>query len=367
MNKLNEKKAKIYLKIISNVLLGENFSKKGTFKELCDKLIINIDTIKSNQKVKTGNGDSDGGCIIKKGMVEEYDGYDVRIPEYKFFQQKSEKEWVIHAGIHEFCHACTNILNLVYSKNENGIIVGKELRKNTNGLIKTTDVKTGEFCSQHFYFKLFNETMMDIMTMIAIEHDITKTDKIKDVLTGDIINYNSYFGNFIPLTLLYISAFSNTTNPNYIDAINNENGMVFDEIITDKRQSLYANDFIYGSFCDPLSIEIEFDKYVKKGIFSEISKTMDLYYIKRLNNYDSNFVKYNIKNLVCFLDSKMKDYINREIFTEEYANNIIDNFSIQLNKVLQFYNVELIEKEIQSIKEKGIKISQNSIGTIGLK
>lgn len=62
-------------------------------------------------------------------MVEEYDGYDVRIPEYKFFQQKSEKEWVIHAGIHEFYHACTNILNLVYSKNENGIIVGKELRK----------------------------------------------------------------------------------------------------------------------------------------------------------------------------------------------------------------------------------------------
>ena len=110
-----------------------------------------------------------------------------------------------------------------------------------------------------------------------------------------------------------------------------------------------------------------FDKYVKKGIFSEISKTMDLYYIKRLNNYDSNFVKYNIKNLVCFLDSKMKDYINREIFTEEYANNIIDNFSIQLNKVLQFYNVELTEKEIQSIKEKGIKISQNSIGTVGLK
>ena len=93
LNKLNEKKAKIYLKIISNVLLGENFSKKGTFKELCDKLILNIDTIKSNQKVKTGNGDSDGGCIIKKGMVEEYDGYDVRIPEYKFFQQKSEKEW----------------------------------------------------------------------------------------------------------------------------------------------------------------------------------------------------------------------------------------------------------------------------------
>ena len=48
-------------------------------------------------------------------------------------------------------------------------------------------------------------------------------------------------------------------------------------------------------------------------------------------------------------------------------NIIIDNFSIQLNKVLQFYNVELTEKEIQSIKEKGIKISQNSIGTVGLK
>ena len=54
------------------------------------------------------------------------------------------------------------------SKNPDGIIRNSILYKNHMGMIRESNAKTGELVGQHYYEKMYNETMMDIITSMAI-------------------------------------------------------------------------------------------------------------------------------------------------------------------------------------------------------
>lgn len=355
MDELNENLFLKYLEINTNILLGKKSKKKDLFLATCGRLITSVETIPFGDKVYTETGnEACGMCKVNKEKIEGFETYSLYFYGITDSLQKKEKKFVLYEGIHEVCHACVNILTETSDKHLLGKQVDNELRLNRNGLIGIYDAKTLKPKDEHYYFKMFNETMMDIITTIGMECGIYESGRVDSVLKGSVKGENTRYKEFVPLTLLYISALSNNPNPNYTNIVNEGNGIVYNKTLLANGKRVYTNDFLYGFACDPLYIEDEFDKYTLKDEFKEICKLMDIYYAKNKKKYDDMIVKYSMKYLAKFIHNKLN---NSKLFNKDEQIGILNNFKAQFVKTMLHYNVTFDSDELKWLREIGIEIS----------
>ena len=196
---------------------------------------------------------------------------------------------------------------------------------------------------------------MDIMTTIGINTYMNEDYNVEKILNGDDLGVASYYTRMVPLTLLFISAFSNNPNPNYSNKMKKGKGIVLDETITDKGIKLYTNDFITYSICDPLKIEEIYDKYTDEGNFKIISEIIDLYYFGI--ELDNDKIKNIMLNISKFISNKLSDYVKNNIISNEEAINLNNNYNCMFNKVVEYYGIKFNEKDVESLNRNTILLN----------
>lgn len=270
----------------------------------------------------------------------------------------TQHSFIKHEGSHEFCHAFANLLPLLFSKQPDGIIKNGILCKNHMGMIKETDPTSGKLVGQHYYGKLFNETMMDIITSMGINtFDSSSNNPIDNILKTQYAQWGSSktgYSIFTSLTRLTIAAFSNNGFINYQKIVNSGYG-IFD--ITTKMEngeSYKANDFLYGILFDPLHIEQEFDKFMGQGYYRVFCEYLDRLFITFLEKQKipSEEVKIVMNILPDFLNKKINYYRQHGIIDQNGANQIVGNFNQIWNSMQREYQSFFSQSDIDEIAKK---------------
>ena len=271
----------------------------------------------------------------------------------------SQHSIIKHNGTHEFCHAFADLLPKLFSKQPNGIVKNGIRCKNCMGMIEETDPKSGKLVEQNYYGKLFNETMMDIITSISVNaFDSSHNNKTADdILRTQHAQWNSAktsYSIFTSLTRLTIAAFSNCGFINYQNIINSGNGIFNVNVKMSNGQSYKANDFLYGILFDPLHIEQEFDKFMGDGYYRIFCEYLDRLFVKFINNQEipSEEVKRVMNILPNFLNKKINFYKQNGIIDPNNANQIIANFNQIWNSMKREYSVYFSQTDIDEIAKK---------------
>ncbi|NLA32504.1 MAG: hypothetical protein GX864_00945 [Mollicutes bacterium] len=328
---------KSFLELFNSEVKEINVFPQGTVTEHLSPLIIGI----------CRKDDSSGKLIV------EMLGFENAVP--------SQKTLITHGGVHEFCHAFANLLPTAFSKYPDGIIEDGVKYKNEMGLISETDAITGKPVGQHFYGKMFNETMMDIITSIGVlsfEPQFSNNpNPAHQVLNS---NYKSWgnattgYSIFTSITRLAIAAFSNNGFINYDQIIKNGGG-IFDVVTLMKDGSKKkANDFMYGILFDPLHIEKEFDKYMGKGYYRTFCKYLDRAFILFSKNQQiPSEEKKRIMNILPdFLNKKCSYYRQHGLLDDQGVDAIIGNFNKIWNSMQAEYSAYFTQQDIVEIEKR---------------
>lgn len=278
-----------------------------------------------------------------------------------------KKSWLIHEGTHEFCHSFVDLIPELFAKNYDGIIRDGIRYKDDMGMIKITDPRTDEKISPGYYGKMFNETMMDIISSIAINsYDIEGNRRsINNIFQS---NYNDWgnektgYSIFTSLTRLTIAAFSNIPNPDYDSLIRQGKGIFHATTRLNDGVSYKANDFLYGIIYDPLHIEEEFDKFMGSGSYNTFCQFLDRLFLMSLDNQrlPENEVKMVMNLLPDFLNRKMNYYRENNLLDRNSCNQIVSNFNRIWNEMQREYNAYFSEEEIKEIERRSRRNPNNN-------
>jgi len=348
-------------KSFSNLLglvFGTNGANKAEiFKSLFMKLVKNISVYPQGTVTEHINNSTPGICRKDPDEKElqiiiEMLGYTgASLSQYPFIQ---------HEGTHEFCHAFADLLPLATTANPEGIIKNGIHCQCHMGMIKESDPETGELVHQHYYGKMFNETMMDIITTIAINYfDISPTspktvDEILEKPHTEWENTTTGYSIFTSLTRLAIAAFSNNGYANY-DSVIRSGGSIFTaKTNMHDGSSRYVNDFLYGILFDPLHIEKEFDQFMGEGEYRKFCEYLDRLFIYNLKyqKIPAKDVKYVMNVLPDFLNKKINYYLANGLLTREGANKIVGNFNRIWNSMQYEFNAYFSNGEIDKIERR---------------
>ena len=168
-----------------------------------------------------------------------------------------------------------------------------------------------------------------------------------------------YFAS-MPLARLAIAAFSNHPNTQY-QHILDTGGSIFSTTKTDTNVEVNINDFVYGSMCDPLYIAEEYDKIVgKPGAYFKLCKPVDkivddFAHKRPVNNENIQFV---IQLLAIFAKLRVLIKVQEGIFSQEYANEIYNEFERIKSDVEKEYG---ISKEKDKQTKTSTKITPTTI------
>jgi hypothetical protein len=344
---------------IANIIFGsKNQDKIKKFKEYWEKMVSNVSVFPQGTITAKINPSIPGICRRDSNT-------DKIIIEMLGYKDASNNQylWIKHEGSHEFCHYFADLMPKIFAENNEGIIKGGILCENQMGLIKESNPSTKELVGQHYYGKMFNETMMDIITSMSLNcfDSNTNSKKIYNILH---CNYNnsgmvkSSYSIFTSLTRLAIAAFSNVSNPDYDDYVKNGYGIFNATTIFKNDETHMVNDFLYGIIYDPLHIEKEFDKYMGDGSYREFCEFLDRLFITSLNNQkiSSAEVKKIMNVLPDFLNKKMNYYRKNELLDPNHINQIVSNFNEIWNALQTEYGAYFSQGDIDGIAERaGIK------------
>ncbi len=263
----------------------------------------------------------------------------------------SQREWLEHEATHEFCHSFADLVPSFFGKDES-VIKGDLLLSNHAGMIMERNAATGELTGQNYYGKLYNETMMDIISTMAIKLD--KGESISDVLISDVTQWRSAqtgYSVWTSITRLMIAAFSNNGFIDY-DEIANQKYSIFD-VNTKMRNGEVrkANDFMYGILFNPLHIEEEFDKFVGLGTYRTFSELLDTAFLTK--QLSSELVKLIMEILPNFVNARCNYYLRSEMMSQNDVNAIISNFNKIWNSLQFEYQAYFSSSEIEEITSRG--------------
>lgn len=331
----------------------QNKDKINKFYSYFEKKVSQINIYPQGTTTKYLNNSSPGICRADNdgNIIIEMLGYNR--------SSRAQHSWIKHEGTHEFCHSFVDLLPQIMSKNQNGITKGGILYKNHMGLIRESNAKTGELVGQHYYGKMYNETMMDIMTSMAINcfDSNGRGASIDKILKT---NYNNWgneitgYSIFTSITRLTIAAFSNNGFINYQNLFDNGVG-IFDGNTKMKNGETYKiNDFLYGIVFDPLHIEKEFDKFMGEGYYREFCKYLDrlFYFSLTKQQLPSDEVKMVMNILPDFINKKINYYRQNGIISLEGANMIISNFNQIWNEMQKEYGSYFTKQDIEDIAKR---------------
>lgn len=249
--------------------------------------------------------------------------------------EPSQYKFIQHEGVHEFCHAFADLLHLVVSKYPNGIVNNGVKYENHAGMISEKDAITGEHVGSKHYGKMYNETMMDIITAMAINSFDENSSRIwaDDILNKNYLalgNVKTGYSIFTTITRLTIAAFCNVGSVNYQTIVNSGDSIFTKRVRMQDGSDLYANDFLYGIMFDHLYIEQEYDKFMGKGKYRDLCKLHDTVfhnYLQKNQQIPVEYIKRVMKTLADFLNKKLKLYLENGMITEMDKSNIISKFN----------------------------------------
>ena len=297
------------------------------------------------------NGTNTGLCTYNTDNTCSIDSYGiVNAPE-------SEHKGMLHSMIHEQNHALTSYIPEIYSKYTNGLQTNSTYKANLYGIIASIDLI--DYNSNYeFYGYMFNETMMDIYSSMAIigfdgGHG---TDTVDDVLTTNYRmwkEFESGYSIFSSITRLFIAAFSNNPYIKYQELIDNGIGILNIKTENKNNEKVFANDFIYGIICDPMHIEREYDKYVGAGEYKKLATSIDLMFNKYLkgdqNHMMPETVKLTMKEIANFINKKNAAQFNAGNYDVVTINLITSNFNAIWNSLQREYRAFYTKAEIDDI------------------
>lgn len=333
----------------------DNQEKTSIFRDMFSKAVKKV-------AIYPWGTDTDDLNSTATGICKYNDNDAIEIEMWGYTNAPTDKyKWIEHQGVHEFCHAFVDILSLT---NSDKIVKKGIVRENHAGLIKETDQKTGEFVDHHYYGKMFNETMMDIISAMAINNfapEITyKT--VDDVLSENYTktgNQQTGYTFFTSLTRLMIAAFSNVGDKNFkyqdkVDAgesIFNQNYKLRDGSV------VKANDFLYGIVFDPLHIEKEFDKYMDDDSWRTFSQSLDTFFMhyQKTGELLPENVALIMEYIPDFCNKRMADYERRGAITIDESNNMASNFNEIWNSMQREYGAYFSQERINKISDRASK------------
>ena len=340
---------------IAYIIFGKkNVDKINTLREFWEEMVSDVNVFPQGSVHDRINCNTPGVCRLDK----ETKKLKIEMLGYKG-ANNTQSSWIKHEGTHEFCHSFVDLLPQIMSEHEGGIIKNGILCENHMGMIKETNPLTGELVGHHYYGKMYNETMMDIISSIAINY-FDSSSNLKTV--NDILNkhYNDWgnektgYSIFTSLTRLTIAAFSNVANPDY-DAVIRSGYGIFDVKKKLKNGEMqYANDFLYGIIYDPLHIEEEFDKFMGNGYYRTFCEYLDKLFLTALDNQKlpSDDVKRVMNILPDFLNKKMNFYLKNNLMDLDVANQIVSTFNRIWNSMQKEYGAYFSQKDIDDIAKR---------------
>ena len=352
---------------ISKMILGSKQSENiSIMKNMFESLVEKVEIVPWGVHTEDLNSNTPGIC-----KVLDDDKFSIHMWGYSN-APKNKYKWIQHEGVHEFCHAFADILSI----NSKRIIKkGKEkvngemktfeiVRENCAGLIKETDNATGAPIGHHYYGKMFNETMMDMISAMAINNfapDITNT-------TIDDILYNNYTttGNqetgytfFTSITRLIIASFSNVgyQNFNYQKIVNSGNSIFTLKLTLGDGREVKANDFLYGIIHDPLHIEQEFDKYMGDDAYRMMCEFLDGLFLEyqKTKQLPADKVKLIMQLIPDFCNMKIADYERRGAISAQERGVMVGNFNKIWNSMQREYGTYFSKQDINDIYERASK------------
>lgn len=351
-----EEDKNLIMKSFNNIALmifgkSENNQKRiEAFDNFFEKYVSQVNVYPQGTTTEHLSNETPGICRSDKDgkIIIEMLGYNrARANQYS---------WIKHEGTHEFCHSFVDLLPKILEKNQKGIIKNGILLKSHMGMIQQSNPKTGELVGQHYYGKMFNETMMDIITSMAINNYDSNgnTSSVDDILRTnykDWGNEKTGYSIFTSITRLAIAAFSNNGFVNYQDIVN-MGGSMFDVKTTmHNGSSKKANDFLYGIVFDQLHIEEKFDKIMGGGSYKIFCEYLDRLFIMSLSEQKlpSNEVKRVMNILPDFLNKKINYYRQNGIIDLNGANQIVSNFNRIWNSMQSEYGAYFSDSDIEDI------------------
>lgn len=337
------------------LILGRNDSKRiDIFRDYFKSRVSQVNVYPQGTVTKHLNNNTPGICRLddnRKKLIIEMLGYK--------YSNEADALWIKHEGTHELCHGFVDLLPELMAKRPEGIIKNGVLYKNHMGMIKEMDPITGQLVGQHFYGKMVNETMMDIITSISINCFVangqaTTADEVLQLNFNDWGNATTGYSIFTSITRLVIAAFSNNGFANYQNIINQGFSMFNGRTTMENGESYKINDFLYGIVFDPLHIEEAFDKFMGEGSYRTFSKYLDRLFVMSLKGQKlpSEEVKKIMNVLPDFLNRKINYYRQNGIIDSQGASRIVENFNQIWNSMQKEYGAYFTEQDINDIANR---------------
>jgi len=260
---------------------------------------------------------------------------------------------------HEMVHAFSYVLPVKYEQNRDGLIRNtlirgntiNTLRKNNNGFIEMLDYDTKRPITNCnlYYGDLFRETMMDLFTLIAYSCSKGRKDLVDNILKGkykNVIDHETGYHKFIPLTAMMIAYSFNCVPANYSSFI--ENGYSICNNIS--SNGLFINDFLYSVLFDPLHMDKNFNKIHGGDLFRLISTSLDNIKFNHLSSSIDCLPKDDIKRYVILMlkasIEKAEYLINNNLLNKDDIIKYLNNCCNVAKNVLGFYKINYNKEEI---------------------
>ncbi len=257
---------------------------------------------------------------------------------------------------HELCHA---FCDLFCMRNSYPVVKDGIEFRNALGLVKQYDQKTKEKINWGYYGKFYNETMMDIVAAIATRSKIAGGELTIDDIFA--LNYEDWgngrdaYSALTSVARLTIAAFSNVSTYKYQDIVN-LGGSIFRSRARKENQqkSFLFNDFLYGIICDPLHIDMVYDRYMGAGSFRDLSIELDDIFKDKINGIPpkGENIKIIMDKLQMFANLRVKDYYRKGILNHEEFEILAHKFNDIFNKMQKEYAAYFSSEEIGDIHRR---------------
>ena len=112
-----------------------------------------------------------------------------------------------------------------------------------------------------------------------------------------------------------------------------------------------CNAFIYGLFIDGLYTEKQFDKYLKKGSYQLFCEELDNIFNESNDMIAKNSIKKQLIVIGNMFYNKLFYLSYYGIINQELKNNLIKQFNLLFNKVLQAFEITFYQDDFLKIEE----------------
>ncbi len=299
---------------VARLIFGHNKESYREFIDLYKDIVKEINIYQGDYQNNYICYKTPGICRLDKDdkLVIEMLGFNK--------SKKSDYDFIKHEALHEFVHSFADLLPFIYATYIEKVS-GKFKYQIHMGLVEELSLRTGRHVGQYFYGKMFNETMMDLIAFI-----IEDNNRINDILFNPnyVSNVKTQYSLFYQITQLAIVAFSNKSDINYLENINN-NQCIFDL----REGDYYVNDFLYGILFNPLYIGEKYDKYMGDDGYLELCHSLDkifTIYVKK-NKLDKDKIKECLGLIKTFFKLKCKDYLNNDFMTKKDVAKLVIKFN----------------------------------------